>query len=114
MPFQTLNAKREKKEVDTPTMSRRMIGGSTEYSGGDENSKSRLDGSISAAELTFEAEMQPNWREKDDDDFFDNDPFQKKENSLSNSARSFHSSNGSDDRDSSEGIKSRSESTYSF
>jgi hypothetical protein len=52
-----LNAKREKKEVDTPTMSRRMIGGSTEYSGGDENSKSRLDGSISAAELTFEAEM---------------------------------------------------------
>ena len=93
-----------------------MVGGTTDTnsSRGEHSNSNRADGSVTA-ELTFEDDMLVNeakiWREKDEDDFLD-DPFQK--NSLSNSARSFHSSNGSEDRNSSEGIQSRSESTYSF
>lgn len=84
-----------------------MIGGTTDTnSSRGDHSNSRAEGSVNAAELTFEDDMlvneAKNWREKDDDDFLDN-PFQQK-NSLSNSARSFHSSNGSEDRHSSEGI----------
>jgi hypothetical protein len=93
-----------------------MVGGTTDTnSSRGELSNSRVDGSVNAGELTFEDDMlvseAKNWRLKEDDDFLD-DPFQK--NSLSNSARSFHSSNGSEDKHSSEGIQSRSESTYSF
>ena len=117
MPFQTLHSKKEKREYDTPAMSNRMMGGTTDTnSSRGEHSNSRVEGSVNAAELTFEDDMlaneAKNWREKDEDDFLDDNPFQK--NSLTNSARSFHSSNGSEDRHSSEGIQSRSESTYSF
>ena len=101
-----MNAKRERKESDTPTLSNRMIGGTTDTnSSRGDHSNSRAEGSVNAGELTFEDDMLvsevKNWREKDDEDFLDN-PFQK--NSLSSSARSFHSSNGSEDRHSSEGI----------